>query len=215
MTAAVTSRGTDGGQTATLNRSLADVLEQRGWGVGYATPERGRHCQAECYGERPGPVDRTRSSVLRGRPLPPRWPWGIPSKDSLVIGEASYPCSLPRRAPSSATDLAKDSSSASKSAPPVVLPAAKAPARARRVATVSHTVSTTASTGRSIRSAAALRASRDPSEPSKQKSTGPSWLPSVMTFAPFSLQDLGRYPSRRSKRLLPIPGSLIRDQKAL
>src|ERR1700733_1066791 len=76
MTAAVTSReNRRRSEAATLNRSLGDVLEQRGWGVGYATPERGRHCQAECYGERPGPVDRTRSSVRRGRPLPPRWPW--------------------------------------------------------------------------------------------------------------------------------------------
>ena len=31
---------------------------------------------------------------------------GIPSKDSLIIGEALYPCSLARSAPSSATDLA-------------------------------------------------------------------------------------------------------------
>jgi len=140
------------------------------------------------------------SRVLRRTPRP-RWPHtikraetssavskialGIPSKDSLVIGEASYPCSLARSAPSSAIDLANDSSSVSNSAPPVVLPAAKAPARAKRVATVSQTVSTTASTGRLIKSTAALMASRDPSEPSKQNSTGPLRLPPVMTFVPF------------------------------
>ena len=83
----------------------------------------------------------------------------IPSDDSRVIGEASYPCSLARRAPSSATDLANDSSWASRSPPPAVM---KAPVRAKRVAIVSHTVSTTAPAGLSISSPAARRAPRDP-----------------------------------------------------
>jgi hypothetical protein len=43
---------------------------------------------------------------------------------------------------------------------------------AMRSATVSHTVSTTAGPGRSRR-AAAPRAAREPSEPSKQNSVGP------------------------------------------
>ena len=56
----------------------------------------------------------------------------------------------------------------------MVLPAAKAPESAKRVATVSHTVSTTASVGRSkANGRPSLMAPRDPSEPSKQNSTGP------------------------------------------
>ena len=87
---------------------------------------------------RRAPRPRCAHTIRRGerRSATSKTALGIPSKDSLIIGEALYPCSLARSAPSSATDLAYDSSSASRSAPPVV-PAAKAPARARRVATVS------------------------------------------------------------------------------
>jgi hypothetical protein len=87
----------------------------------------------------------------------------------------------------------------------------RSPARATRVATVSQTVRRTASTGRLIRSAAARMAARDPSDPSKQNSTGSSWLPPVMTCAPFlcEVSEASKVPASVTSLTRARPRSLL------
>jgi hypothetical protein len=94
-----------------------------------------------------------------------------PSKDSLVIGEAVYPCSFGLSAPSSATDLVGGEG------------ASKSHARCDGFPHREHN-NIRLSVDQICR---ALMAARDPSEPSKQNSTGSIGFPPAMIFLSFSL----------------------------